>query len=1212
MRQQFGKVICDALARTRAYRGGSEEAAGNAATSADTVRGVEAHVAAAEAGDAQKRAARATDAAAGTQAAASAGSRAAGTQVADTCGTRAAADECDARSAHVAAAADARDARGARVAAAAGARVAAAVDGRDARDTRDAREAGGMPMGDAAAFAGAGAGVIAHTAPRQMPLPKRVLAVLLSVLLVSTMWTDASIAEARTRVLGDTPSATPADGNDGAADAAADDNDAKDAEDAAATDADDADADKADGDNADASGDSSEPDLDSFLPEGLVEADKVLPKVSDKLQQTKRDHLMTTASAKADDVKRALQERFAFSLTPTGALRASDDAYQLGGGAALNLAADLGNLDVLLDGGYLGAVEDTDVVALTFTAPYVYALNADGTPATAAQLAAAAGSAAPDAPAVKQTLSQEEWKAYGGEALGMRVMLAADELPVGWTVWTEHRGRYLKHTAADLKAGLSGTIVFRYEGVQDKNGITVPETRGQLAAGAAMPQLVARIAGDIPVDQRLDVTAGYAVSSFTAALEETADGKQEPKSDTVVMPLSEPSAAKLTLTSAAPKVGVAASIAPLSDPTMGEAEGWATFAVTVEAAAGDYALNGVTIDLADLPDADGKGVPNAQRTRAIDVTDLSDKQRAELAAIDPSDAEALAAALEELDVEAVSGTPAGEGAVSIALDLRPNAEGAAQPQDGPRQDAKTARTKKDTERVIYLAVAYDADALAPAEDGATLEPTALAVSLTAAVKAKLVQEEKVTAQVKADSDAVLADEEAAQVLALGDQVLTFPLPPAPEAPEPSEPADDPVTDQPEPEAPADEPSDEPADQPATDEPAADEPAEPWTPDVPTRPNTLDALDSFCIEQSQLMLDNAGVTTLDEVANPMNTLNGQDPVAVSMAVMTLSAARAGVNASFLYPTSPIGGVLDENLFDPNLVPEGMSTSLGKGMYLVNDQDTPTLTLGIRFQNATAGYFGGYSMYADDFYGSVDLDTGDYTPGSDAKSTPYDTAQDAIDAAVADGLDLGWYTKELAGATTETEKQYWMLKDYNQEKVVRGFAELGTSLTLEVPYLYENENGGLSQCYDYPEWVSRGGGYAEDGSPANTGKAPLFAIDMSTNKGNILAYWSVYLVIPTGGGQQELFKLDDYINYGGAQAQEVLDKLVEKYPQMAGVNFNKGLTGTLKFVWHGEAVSYDSNPSGFTQKLEVKGHLTRSPVVTVRMLGDIPENAGGDIN
>ena len=185
---------------------------------------------------------------------------------------------------------------------------------------------------------------------------RRVLAVTLSVLLVSTMWTDASIAEARTRVLGDAANvAANDDAKNGAADA---DQNAKDAEDAAATDADkdaDASADAADTDadaataagdkdtpsDADAAGDdapaANEPDLDSFLPQGLVDADKVIPSVSDKLQQTKRDHLMTTASAKADDVKRALQGRFGFDVAASGALQASDGAYPLAG-TTLNLA----------------------------------------------------------------------------------------------------------------------------------------------------------------------------------------------------------------------------------------------------------------------------------------------------------------------------------------------------------------------------------------------------------------------------------------------------------------------------------------------------------------------------------------------------------------------------------------------------------------------------------------------------------------------------------------------------------------------------------------------------------------------------------------------------------------------------------------------------------------------------------------------------------
>ena len=112
--------------------------------------------------------------------------------------------------------------------------------------------------------------------------------------------------------------------------------------------------------------------------------------------------------------------------------------------------------------------EAGDVVALTFNAPYLYQ-NAKGD--------------------YVRTNSTEEWKAAGGADANMRAVVACDELPQGWTVYTEHMGQYQERTAKELKRGLSGTIVLRYEGAQDKNGITERATRGRLDAATPLPML---------------------------------------------------------------------------------------------------------------------------------------------------------------------------------------------------------------------------------------------------------------------------------------------------------------------------------------------------------------------------------------------------------------------------------------------------------------------------------------------------------------------------------------------------------------------------------------------------------------------------------------------------------------------------------------------------------------------------------------------------
>ena len=195
----------------------------------------------------------------------------------------------------------------------------------------------------------------------------------------------------------------------------------------------------------------------------------------EQLQEIVRDyptpfHLYDEAGIRrtARDLKAAFADRFQFSLGAAGALRATDGVLHVGG-SSVTLAPSFGNLAVSLAGGYLGGSEAGDVVALTFNAPYMYQ-NAKGD--------------------YVRTNSAEEWKAAGGAEANMRAVVACDELPQGWTVYTEHMGQYQERTAKELKRGLSGAIVLRYEGAQDKNGITERATRGRLDAATPLASVV--------------------------------------------------------------------------------------------------------------------------------------------------------------------------------------------------------------------------------------------------------------------------------------------------------------------------------------------------------------------------------------------------------------------------------------------------------------------------------------------------------------------------------------------------------------------------------------------------------------------------------------------------------------------------------------------------------------------------------------------------
>lgn len=361
--------------------------------------------------------------------------------------------------------------------------------------TTSAFDAPQVPPGIAPAAndEGASAGVISHNAPRQLNPMGKAIAVVLSVLLVLTCWNSYSIEEARRMIIGDdaVPMASTGSGDE-LLDEVDDEN-----LDQASNDVE-GEGDAAEGDDASGGEDAddtaaddtvSEADMQAYLPKDLLDAEKVMPALADATLKQEKDGILTPATTSEDDLKAAFANRFSFSLAVANALRASDDAYHVGG-TNLAVAPSLGNTNVSFDGGYLGGAEDNDAVVLTFEAPFLYK-KSDGTYGT--------------------TLSEEEWKARGAAADDMRALFAVSSLPAGWTVFTKHGEQYQKRTAEELAAGLSGTIVLRYEGVQDEHGITVSETRGQMPAGTELPRGFMWLTEAVPATEKVSVNAGFAL-----------------------------------------------------------------------------------------------------------------------------------------------------------------------------------------------------------------------------------------------------------------------------------------------------------------------------------------------------------------------------------------------------------------------------------------------------------------------------------------------------------------------------------------------------------------------------------------------------------------------------------------------------------------------------------------------------------------------------
>ena len=164
----------------------------------------------------------------------------------------------------------------------------------------------------------------------------------------------------------------------------------------------------------------------------------------------------------------------------SGAPRADAGFYQVGSSAA-HVDVELGQLRSALGDGHLGAAYDGDRVVVTVDAPYLYFTD-DGT--------------------LKETLSPEEWLQNGGQEAGMRAAVVADEVPEGWSVWTRWSAEegYQRVGDDDVRSGVSGRIVLRYDGVEGTD-----TAGGRLRADSVMPSFDLRFAGDVPAGRDVSV-----------------------------------------------------------------------------------------------------------------------------------------------------------------------------------------------------------------------------------------------------------------------------------------------------------------------------------------------------------------------------------------------------------------------------------------------------------------------------------------------------------------------------------------------------------------------------------------------------------------------------------------------------------------------------------------------------------------------------------
>lgn len=921
---------------------------------------------------------------------------------------------------------------------------------------------------------------------RQLTPFGKVIAVTLSVLLFLTTWNTYSIEEARHLIIGDdaTPMAATAgdeiiddsvggDDTSQVADRADGDDDAADAEEALPgadelTPSDDDPQDPTITDEA----------MDALLPDGLVEAEAVLSSLDDAAKNRRSDHVLNEAAVKdgalknMTELEEALAGHVRYGLAAAGTLQASDQRYHVDG-TALSLTPTLfadSTAENLLQGGHLGGTSDSDRVILTFDAPYLYedALGTIGT-----------------------TLCREEWLARGADAQNMRAVLSipADQLPAGWAVYTEHRGKYLQRTAEELAGGLTGRILFVYQGVQDEHGITVPETRWQLSAETALPQLTATLTDAVPAEVPVEVKGGYQLSSFTAAVPE--DAAEEP-TDSVYCEMADEDAATFVLVNAEPHGAIISKVTPVGRALMGSEGGRAAFTVDITATEGVLNERGYDLVLSDVPvwSREGSGL------RAADVVafDATGMTAAELGNLDPGDAAALGRAFEGRDQTTVEATSDGVAHVS----MKAAGQLAAPKAAGVDEEAVETRT-------FYIVVPFGPGAVATDEAGAFV-PEAIDVTLTVYLNAKTVQEEKVADA--ATVNETLEDEDVSFTARL-TATAAFEAAPEPEPePEPTpepEPAD-------EPEAPSDEPADEPADEP---EAPAGEPAD--EPEPAGEPSDEPADETPEATTGDYVYDENGWPHC--AVSVVDTVNYAEPFA---------AGSEDIEELTPMPTSMTTMRMSRAL--------SMATPLAAGTPLDAKYYVPYFVLG-----------------------------GNVTPFAEAKNTYIYTTGSSVYVDLA--LDLGASSGYMGGRDFDLDPD---------DPDADWAGDYANEITLKIPYFVKTSTGALEQYYDYTEWVAHGGGYAKGDD------APYMTLGFTSAMAN---NWDIYLEVEgyediqlnnylsNGKGGDNYPEGDGIANLSGMPSDAARTNynfssdLPKDYYQLTGIDFTKGVTGTVRLVWRG---------------------------------------------
>ena len=479
--------------------------------------------------------------------------------------------------------------------------------------------------------------------------------------------------------------------------------------------------------------------LADLLPEDRVAAAEVVPIVTARTMAAEDPHAVVDADIAA---------RVAPNVLAWGAPYHTQSGF-FAKGERVRAVYDLGNLRTLLEGGFLGGSREGDRFALTLDVPFLY-VDDGGRVATtfseeewrlrtalAAEVAAAAEGNG--AESYEEAIDRAAQRAADSQdiAAAPRTAIFADAVPRDWSLWQEHDGSYVRISDEQMSAGVSGRLIFIYEG----NG-------GRLEADAELPAFDLGFAGTVPADAVASVHFGYEAHSFTGRTDEGesdpvtvyGDAKRASVASYGLVNRAEPLSGSLSA-----EVYRAPSLARTDDGSstgyltimaryaMGSASarGWALDAafradwngqggLTVEQLAA-YSIDdegNVEANLAEdgtvrtdedfLAETSFVGVPGHGGVIATDVTGLTEE---EIASIDPANGESLDA----LGLECVPYTISPDGMIRVASEEGSGAIGS------------------EEERTILLAVPYEEASLAAADQGDGFAPVEVRLDLQAAV-----------------------------------------------------------------------------------------------------------------------------------------------------------------------------------------------------------------------------------------------------------------------------------------------------------------------------------------------------------------------------------------------------------------------------------------------------------------------------------------------